>query len=79
MPKQQVLVKKTANTDFHTYEIVHSSDIDEKKLATLVLNDKEYQVDGTIAKMFITMCDEIDIYYNLFNELKDSLGGYGKT
>ena len=77
MPKQQVIVKKTTNTDFSTYELTHT-EIDEKKLATLVLDDKEFQVDGVVAKMFITMCDEIDIYYSLFTELKEQ-NGHGES
>ena len=74
MQKQQVLVKKTAITDFSSYEVIYTESIDVNKIAILVLNDKEYKVDGVVAKMFLNMCDEIDIYYNLFNELKDKTG-----
>jgi len=77
LPKQLVSVRKIA-TDYNTYQLTYT-DIDEKKDASLVLNDVSYTVPGAVAKLFVNMCDEIDVYYNLFKEMKNVVGDYGES
>ena len=69
---------KKVSTDFNTYLLKHTK-IDEKEDAELVLEGGTYVVPGPVAKLFVNMVDEIDVYYKLFKNMEKMTGDYGES